>query len=221
MLETYPSIRSTFYVTARFAEACPELIRKLTRFGEVASHGYSHSDFTPQDAAESKAVLERITQRQVYGFRMPRMADAPEALLAAAGYSYDSSLNPAWIPGRYNGLRKPAAPFQHPSGLIELPASVTPLLRIPLFWLSFKHLPLPLFCALAKWTLRSRGFLNLYWHPWEFTAGSRNYRIPQYILRHAGGKNLRRLDTLIKKSLSFKGRFLTASEFTAHQIIKK
>ena len=56
------------------------------------------------------------------------------AAIARAGYRYNSSLNPAFIPGRYMHLDSPRTWFMA-DGVMQIPASVSPLLRVPLFWL--------------------------------------------------------------------------------------
>ena len=66
-----------------------------------------------------------------------------------------------------------------------MPASVTPLLRLPLFWLSFKNLPGWLIRPASAWTLRADGYLVLYFHPWEF-ADLSPYPLPRYVRRVHG-----------------------------------
>ena len=60
--------------------------------------------------------------------------------------------------------------------LIQFPVSVTPHLRIPLFWLAFKNMPYALFLKLTLQTLRKDGYVCLYFHPWEFIDLA-NYKI--------------------------------------------
>ena len=57
-------VRATFFCTADFAEAAPEVMRRILDEGhEVASHGCSHWSFEPGDLARSKERLERLTGR--------------------------------------------------------------------------------------------------------------------------------------------------------------
>lgn len=96
-------VKATFFCTARFAENAPELIREISESGhEIASHGYAHSAFEEADLKRSKDFLETLTGQCVGGFRMPRMANVSDAALVEAGYTYNSSLNPTFLPGRYN-----------------------------------------------------------------------------------------------------------------------
>ncbi len=66
-----------------------------------------HDRFLERDPLHSRTVLERISRTPVKGFRMPRLQPVSMDALAQAGYTYDASLNPTWLPGRYNNRRRP------------------------------------------------------------------------------------------------------------------
>lgn len=83
----------------------------MTEGHEVASHGYYHSDFKVEHLTQSKLALENISGTEVTGFRMARMMPVDEAEIAKAGYEYNSSINPTWLPGRYNNFDKPRTWF--------------------------------------------------------------------------------------------------------------
>lgn len=172
----------TLYTTAFFASQYPESILALAQKHEIASHAYHHSQFRPEDYGQSKETLEVICGQPVSGFRMPRLAAVDYELLLAAGYAYDSSLNPTWLPGRYNKLQAPKT-LHEQGALTIVPATVSPFLRIPLFWLSFKHFPLPLYLHLLRRSLDVYGYVNLYFHPWEFTDISM-FKLPFYLQKH-------------------------------------
>lgn len=163
-------VRATLFTTGVFAEARPGLVQRAVRDGhEIASHGWSHSSWNDSDAARSRGALERVAGTPVRGFRMARMAPVGESVLADAGYTYNSSEHPTWIPGRYNNLSRPRRPFLGAGGrIVNIPASVSPAVRIPLFWLSFKNMPPVLYRAVVRWTLATDGDVNFYFHPWEF-----------------------------------------------------
>jgi hypothetical protein len=126
-----------------------------------------------------------------------------------AGYSYDSSMNPTWIPGRYNHLNKPRTLY-YDQDILRVPASVSPHLRIPLFWLAFKNMPYAIFKKLAIQTLQHDGYLCLYFHPWEFIDISQ-YKIPDYTKRWSGEQLQHRLYRLIK-DLAKEGDFTTTRQ---------
>jgi len=203
-------LQATFFVTANFANQYPDTLREMAIQHEIASHGYYHSSFAEADLQKSRATLETIIQRDVYGFRMARLQPISSQAIAAAGYTYNSSLNPTYIPGRYNHFFARRTPYFE-QGLLHIPVSVTPLIRFPLFWLSFKNFPLGWMQLATEITLEVDRSVNLYFHPWEFTDISA-YRLPGYIKRHSGlsmRQRLRRYLLWLKTQASF----ITFSEF--------
>ena len=103
-------LRATFYTTANFALHRTDLVRRIVAGGhEVASHDYYHGLTAGSDPAGSRRTLEELTGQRIVGYRAPRLAAASSAALAAAGYRYNSSINPTWIPTRYNNLRAPCS----------------------------------------------------------------------------------------------------------------
>ena len=214
-------IKVTFFTTGNFAQNNAELIKVLSEKHEIASHALYHSPFhrfVESDIPESKRVLEFITGKKVIGFRMPRLKPFDETKLPDWGIRYDSSVNPTYLPGRYNLLHKNPLPNTE-NGLIELPCSTTPLLRFPLFWLSFKNLPFGLYSALCRKTLRKRKNLMLYFHPWEF-ADIGGYHLPGYVKNPHGEKLTKKLDKLIENLLKSGGEFVTCAEFCEKMTIE-
>lgn len=203
--------RTTLFTTANYALHEPDLIRDLGRRHEIASHGYSHATFEPGDLLTSRLALENLLDRPVRGFRRARMGYVDPAEVQRAGYGYNSSLHPTWLPGRYNHWGEPRRPFRE-RGVWQVPASVTPTLRLPLFWLSLKNFPFGLYKQLCRQTLRADGFLNLYVHPWEFTDLSAYDRIPAYVRRHSRDALLDRVESLLRY-LKPQGEFGTMGEF--------
>jgi peptidoglycan/xylan/chitin deacetylase (PgdA/CDA1 family) len=192
-------VKATFYVTANFALHAPQIVRQIVAGGhELASHGLYHDRFEASHPAESKRILEETGGVAVDGYRMARMMDLPEEEVRRAGYVYNSSINPTFIPGRYNRWREPRRCFMR-EGVWQLPASVTPWLRIPLFWLSFHNFPLRFYMWLARRTIRRDGYLNVYFHPWEFIAlrEDKRFRLPFYVTRNSGRKMVERMERLI------------------------
>ncbi|MFI3295453.1 MAG: polysaccharide deacetylase family protein [Rikenellaceae bacterium] len=212
-------VRATFFCTAFYAENCPWLISRIVADGhEVASHSYNHSKFDKADLLLSREKLEQLTGLRVRGYRAPRMAEVSPSDLLAAGYSWDSSLNPCFLPGRYNNFKAPVMAYRSAEGLIEIPASVSPLLRLPLFWLSLHNMPLSVYTYLARRALKRTSFLNLYFHPWEFSEQLTNsqFRVPFYITRNSGSKLARRLATFIcSLQRDPLVRFVTLSEYVS------
>src|SRR5450755_946343 len=195
MLAFHENVKTTFFTTAYFAENFEETICNISFSHEIASHTCSNSIYQKNDLYLSKEILEKIISKKVYGLRMPQMQEVDMDELKSAGYRYDASINPTWIPGRYNNFKKSRSVFFE-EGIVRIPASVSSHLRIPLFWLSFKNLPYPYFKQLALAVLKRDGYLSLYFHPWEFTDLS-PYKIPWFIKRQSKGFLLEKLSRLI------------------------
>ena len=195
MLGGHEQVTGTFFTTSHFAKRFPESIRKISLHHEIASHTCFNSSFKINDLLISKNELETIIQKPIFGLRMPQMQEPVMDIVSKVPYAYDASLNPTWIPGHYNNLRKSRTTF-HEKGVIRIPASVSPNLRIPLFWLSFKNFPYSYFKYLANAALKKDGYLSLYFHPWEFTDIS-CYSIPWYTKRPDNYVLLNKLHRLI------------------------
>jgi peptidoglycan/xylan/chitin deacetylase (PgdA/CDA1 family) len=193
-------LKATFFSTAIFAIHAPGLIKRIRNEGhELASHTYYHSKFEPQDLLASKLKLQEIFGAEVYGFRMPRMMPVSIEEIENAGYCYNSSINPTWLPGRYNNLSSPRVYFKQ-GKVLQLPASVSPVLRIPLFWLAFHNFPLWFYKYLIKKTHRKDSYINIYFHPWEFTdlSDKKRFGFPKYISRNSGNQMIARMDELMQ-----------------------
>jgi peptidoglycan/xylan/chitin deacetylase (PgdA/CDA1 family) len=200
----------TIFTTAAYALENQEQLKTLAQAHEIASHTYYHSNFNNGDLQKSKIALEEITGKNIFGLRMPRMRPIDMSLLNLAGYKYDSSINPTYIPGKYNNSHLPKKLYIE-KGMYRIPCSVSPAVRIPLFWLTFKNFPYSLYKKIAVYTLKNSGYLNLYFHPWEFTDIS-NYELPFYIKRNSGNKLVERLHRLIN-DLTKEGSFDTINNF--------
>jgi hypothetical protein len=205
-----PSIGATLFTTANFAMQYPDAIKHLSKQHEIASHTFYHSDFRNEHLLSSRLKLEEITGSSVTGLRMPRMRKVEMEEVIKAGYHYDSSINPTWLPGRYNNFHLPRTLYKE-NGMIRVPASVSPILRVPLFWLSFKNLPYTVFKLLALQTLKKDGYLCLYFHPWEFTD-IENYGLPGFTKKLNGEPLLNRLHHLLQ-DLKKEGDCITMNDF--------
>lgn len=197
-------ITSTLFTTANFAMHYPGAVKELANKHEIASHTFYHSAFEDEDLLKSKNKLEEISGKAVTGLRMPRMRRVSMKEVKKAGYQYDSSVNPTYLPGRYNNFHLPRTVYRE-EGVTRIPASVSPFFRIPLFWLSFKNLPYTLFRMFALQTLKKDGYLCLYFHPWEFTD-IENYGLPGFTKKLNGDPLLERLLRLLndlKKEADF------------------
>jgi len=202
----------TLFCTVRFAQCYPDLIRSAAERHEIASHGWAHARVPVEDLRRSREELERIAGRPVIGFRMPRMAPVSKLELIRAGYRYNASEHPTWLPGRYNNFFKPRRPCFF-GELLTIPASVTPVVRFPLFWLSFKNIPGPFYRAACAWSLRWDRSINLYLHPWEF-ADLSAFNLPAHAKRIDAERLVERFASFIEW-LGTRARFATYAELDA------
>ncbi|MGI4021056.1 MAG: polysaccharide deacetylase family protein [Janthinobacterium lividum] len=209
------AIKATFYCTANYALNKPEIIAAIVDDGhEIASHGYYHSDFKVEHLKQSKEALEQLTGKQVLGYRMARMMPVDEKKIFQAGYVYNSSINPTFIPGRYNNLKKPRTWF-YQDKVLQLPSSVTPVVRFPLFWLTFHNLPMGLIKWMCNRTYQKDDYLNLYFHPWEFTDLNQpeRFNFPKYVVKYSGDSFVNRISTFINWAKNKNYPFATTSDF--------
>jgi peptidoglycan/xylan/chitin deacetylase (PgdA/CDA1 family) len=192
------NFKATFFSTVIFAQHAPEVIARIKNEGhELASHSYYHSKFAVEDLLASKKALEVIFGSTIHGFRMPRMMPVDELEIAGAGYTYNSSINPTWLPGRYNNLSVSRTYFKK-EGVMQLPASVS-LFRIPLFWLSFHNFPLWFYKYLSGIAYRRDKYVNIYFHPWEFTDlhDKAAYGFPSYVSKNSGIEMVARFELFL------------------------
>lgn len=218
-LDTY-EIRCTFFTTTRFAEECSELVKKIVKEGhEVSLHGYKHSDDfsemnkrdTSRYLRRAKQELEKITKRKIIGFRHPGLKKPPFNALRHIGIQYDSSIHPTYIPGRYNNFfhnRK----CHKIKGVIEVPISVTPVLRAPFSWIWFRNFGLNYVKACTSLASLNSSFINLYLHPWEF-VNLQEYDIPLIIKRSTGRNMEKMLEDYIEWCTKNGFKFSTIGDF--------
>jgi hypothetical protein len=210
-----PEIRCTLFTTANFALRYPAKIAALAQRHEIASHTFFHSSFKQEDLKSSRLVLEEITSKKVFGLRMPRMKKINTEWIKDAGYTYESSFNPTWIPGRYNNLSM-SRTYYTENGITKLPVSVSPNFRIPLFWLAFKNFPYLYYKRIALQSLKKDGYLSLYFHPWEFTDLT-YYNLPFVIKRKSGIELMKKLKRFIS-DVRTEGEFVSIHTFLEERL---
>jgi peptidoglycan/xylan/chitin deacetylase (PgdA/CDA1 family) len=169
-----------------------------------------HSNYREEHLLESRKILQDITNQPIEGFRMPRLQPVSTAALADAGYRYNSSLNPTYIPGRYNNLTRKRT-YHDDGAILNIPTAVTPLIRFPIFWLTLKVFPLSVIQLATSLNLRWDRYLCTYCHPWEF-ADISSVPIPRY-LRTPCGEAMNHKFTKYLHWLGAHGDFMTCGQF--------
>lgn len=206
-------VKATFFTTGNFAKGNPSLVEKILREGhELAAHGVDHFQPKDSDLAEAKAILQKGRKLKIQGYRVPRMMKIDYEELKRLGYGYDSSVNPAFIPGRYNHFNVPRKPFVR-DGILEIPTSVATGLRIPMFWLALHIFPTALYIKLAKKSLQETEYFATYFHPWEFADILKIKAVPFYIKKNSGKKLCERLSKVITELKAEDVEFTTYGEF--------
>lgn len=204
---------ATCFVTARLAEAFPSLLAATQTIGhEIASHGWTHEKEADLRLKESREKLFSLTGCPIQGFRSPRLREVPIAEIQKAGYTYDASSNPALVPGRYGRWGQRRLPHRK-GNLWEVPASVLPLIRFPLFWASFHLLPLPLYQAACRMVLATDRLLSLYFHPWEL-GDLVEPELPLWLRKRSKAQRTERMGRLVHW-LGTIGTFQTISDYLA------
>lgn len=207
-------IKATFFCTGNFASKRPDLIKQIVKDGhEVACHGVDHFNPKSTDVSESKKIVEKVAGVKIVGYRQPRMSQIDYKELAKCGYKYDSSVNPAFIPGRYNHFNTPRVPFMR-EDILEIPTSVATLARVPLFWLALHLFPVKMYVQMAEMAIKKTGYFATYFHPWEFAKLGGFASVPKYIKQNSGDRLVQRLKQVIVSLKRADYDFLTYKEFT-------
>lgn len=197
-------VSATFFITGELAHHRPDTVRRIVEAGhEAAVHGLAHADDyarmderrAVQRLSRARALVEAVSGRPALGMRTPRLQPCPARLLRAAGFAYDASPHPTWVPGRYNGLRLPRSPWEE-EGVLRVPISVLPGLRAPVSWIWYRSLGSRLGLLGARLAARQAVYLQLYFHPWE-AVELRVFGIPWWLAARTGKPFLCILDRLL------------------------
>ncbi len=181
--------KATFFTLGWVAERHPSLIKRIVAEGhELASHGYEHIRVDAQTPAEfladilrTKSILEDLGGVSVRGYRAATFSIGRRNMwafdvLAEAGYTYSSSINPIRH-DNYGMHEAPRGPFlpSGVSGVTELPITTVRLgaRNFPSGGGGFFRL-LPY--VVSRWAIdrvnRQDGMPAIfYFHPWEVDAG--------------------------------------------------
>ena len=201
-------VRATFFITGRFAQARPGLVRQLVDSGhEPAVHGLRHDEDYGTLSAElavtrlrqAREIVEHVAGRPVGGVRLPRLRQCPPSVLRDAGFSYDATPHPTWMPGRYNGLHWPRHPWRE-DGILRVPISVLPVTRLPISWIWFRLAGPTLGYLAAKGALVGAPYLHIYFHPWE-ARDLRPFGIPSHLATGTGEPFVRALDRFLARAV--------------------
>ena len=209
------NIKATFFVTGVFAKKNSKLIKEISSKHEISSHSYRHTPVLSDDIMKSKQILEGIIGKDVDGIRVPRFKTGFDDEIRTAGFKYNSSINPIYLPGKYNNFFKKRTIHLSENNtniFYNIPISATPLIRFPLFWLSFKNFHSIIMKPMLLWTLNYDNYLNIFFHSWEFANISKYNKLPFYVRNCSGIDMINKLEKYLVW-LNKKATFVTFSEF--------
>ena len=210
VLNKHNRIKATFFTTVEFAERARKELRKLINEGhEIALHGLYHntniSQMTNEDAKKelltAKKKLEKMFNLKVNGYRSPQMRILNSKILKDIGINYNSSMHPTYIPGRGNYFfEKRNVYFDN---VLQVPVSVTPIIRLPFSWIWFRNMGLLYSKLCTRITFIDMDFVNIYFHPWDFVnldIKPFNEKIMKLIIRRTGRKMIEEFDKYLNWS---------------------
>ena len=179
--------KATFFVVGSLASGWKKTLEQLSNCGhEIALHGHTHEflavlgpkKFT-SELLEGKAAVEDAIGREIIGFRAPYFSLtkdsiwAPE-ILHAAGFSFSSSVLPAWNP-QAGFPKAPRNPFLWECGLVEFPVPTfgISVLRAPLLGGAYLRLSPQFLYRLARYLGAHRVGEWAYCHPYDFDINAK------------------------------------------------
>lgn len=178
---------ATFFVTDRFLERYPDVIREIHAHGhEIGTHGPKHIRLSKQlpeafrnDLQRHKQRLQELVGIAPLGYRAPHFSLNEKTqwilpILLEEGYSYDSSLFAASsLEYGFQGAPNTPHLIQTPSGpIMEVPVPGFPLgnMRLPFAGgIYFRLIPAKIYAQLLKYVVQA-GFGMVYFHPHELTS---------------------------------------------------
>jgi hypothetical protein len=227
-------IKATLFVPAEVCSNHSAIINQARKNGhEVACHGLSHdkNEFLGQPEEQKRRIelatdiiLKCIGARPV-GFRAPvlRIRHRTLRALAALDYVYDSSVVPTFVPGYYGFVNAPMKPYRAffqdsnkvgERGILELPVSVNPIIRLPLSASWMRNLGS---CWVKKGISLNFSLGNpimFYIHPRDVVNLPRRAGVPWHVYRNTGDRAIRMLNEMIRHVEKLGAIFVTAFGFT-------
>ena len=170
-------VAATLFVTGEVLDAYKDKLHDLSKFYEIACHGYTHKFWDTLNSRERKEELENfislyrdIFQKSPIGFRAPSHIIDGEGLqlLEESGFLCDSSIVPHYPPfKKYRGYKgkAPLSPYNlQGMRLLEIPNSGQ-LMGVPLAGAWIRKLPLLVYKIL--FLIYRPKFITLSMHSWD------------------------------------------------------
>lgn len=144
------NLKLTIFAAGKIIKERPDVIKKFqdNLDCEIQLHSYDHEinrEISPEekknDLKKGIEAYQKHFGKKPSGYRAPRGNISPEEidLLKEEGFIYDSSFIPTYRPGLFNNTGKNERLFTHENGLLEIPFSAIPVIKLP-FSLSYLQL---------------------------------------------------------------------------------
>jgi peptidoglycan/xylan/chitin deacetylase (PgdA/CDA1 family) len=226
-------IKATLFVPADVCSDHNTIINEARRSGhEIACHGLNHDkreflgelETQEQKIKEATRIILEYAGVRPVGFRAPvlRIGRLTLRALAALDYVYDSSVVPTIVPGYYGFVDAPMKPYR-PSfqsvdakgrrGILELPVSVNPIVRLPLSAAWMRNLGSSWVEAGISLNFSLGNPVMFYIHPRDVVDMPKRRGVPWHVYRNTGNKAIKMLDEIIRHAEKLGAKFLTALDF--------
>jgi len=182
------NIKATFFISGEAAEYLytKGLLKEILKDShEIASHGFTHTDYRTweytrvrAEVCRSKKVLEEYTGKTVSGYRAPQflLNEKVAKAVKECGFAYDSSLPDASGISAARTLRgvRPGRSLQDAicdSGLREFPIDSVPVVRMPhgLLWINL--ISIEFYKILFEY--QKKDFMVFYLHTFDIIKNKR------------------------------------------------
>lgn len=199
-------IKMTFFVTEKIAKVYSDLLKQLIASGhEVGLHAcidYTKNSDINKILSRIKSIKEKIEDNirtKIYGFKNHKLIILPSYIVRGAGFAYDNTCHPTYVPGRYFYFLK-SRKIQFNEGIVNIPISVTPIFRLPFSWIWIRNLGVWYTKFCTSWNFLTQDYANIYVHPWDFADlnGKLGFKLPYIITRNTGQIMIKILDTYLK-----------------------
>jgi polysaccharide deacetylase family protein (PEP-CTERM system associated) len=181
-------VKTTFFVVGEIARRHPQLIFSIVSEGhEIACHTTTHVPLTQRtpeqlraDLGENIALLNAAGASDICGFRAPIFSLTQATpwvygVLKDMGFAYSSSVLPA--PSPLYGWPEHGSAVREHAGVVEIPVTLLPLLRVPAGGVYFRVLPRWL---LQRWfaaRFRQSEPVVGYLHPYDIDIDTADARL--------------------------------------------
>lgn len=219
-------IKVTLFVTKDMAAMFPKEVGLLAEEGhEIALHSVTNKqekeNMILRDLMEQKTYIENIIGRRIFGHKSHKFLPVSLKTLREAGLLYDNSLHPTYVPGRYCNIFSRRELYKE-DGMVEVPVTVTPLLRLPFSCFWFRAFTVSYAKLCSRFIYLKHDYINIYFHSWEFgDIASLSLKWPhKLLLKNMGDKMIsdfrHYLEWAMKRNISV----VTMLEYVQKQLAK-